>query len=146
MQKILPFIEAFIGVLIVFFSPVAGMILIVAICTLLDTGFGVWRAYNKNEKVCSKTFRFGFVPKLFSYVGAVMLVYTSDFFIINDLTQVVVSVDFLSTKLIALTLISIEIRSMDESFKAVRGWSFIEKITGLLFKIKNIKKELDEIK
>lgn len=144
MHKILPFIEAFIGVLIIFFSPVAGMILIVAISTIVDTGFGVWRAHNKKEKVCSKTFRFGFVPKLFSYVGAVMLVYLSDFFIVNDLAQLLVSVDFLSTKLIALTLISIEVRSMDESFKDVKGWSFIGKITGVLFKIKDIKKQIEK--
>jgi hypothetical protein len=88
--------------------------------------------------------RFGFVPKLLAYCGAVCLIYASDYWIINDLTQMVVSVKFLSTKLLSLVLISIEVKSMDESFKEVKGWSFLDRIIGLITKAKNIKKELSE--
>ena len=61
---------------------------------------------------------------------------------INDLTKMVVSAEFLSTKLLALVLIAIEVKSMDESFKDVKGWSFIDRITDLVINAKNIKKEL----
>jgi hypothetical protein len=60
------------------------------------------------------------------------------------LTQTVVAVDFLSTKLLALVLISIEVKSMDESFKAVKGYSFLEKIIGMVRKVKDVKKEMQE--
>jgi hypothetical protein len=73
-----------------------------------------------------------------------MLVYTSDFFIINYLTKEVVSVDYIATKLIALTLISIEVKSMDESFEKVKGYSFIKEIVKMIVKAKNVKKHLQE--
>jgi hypothetical protein len=53
-----------------------------------------------------------------------------------------VSVEFLFTKLIALVLISIEVKSMDESFQKVKGYSFLNKAIDLIIKAKNIKKEL----
>lgn len=138
------YLEALMAVLIVFFAPITGMIVLVALSTILDSCFGIWRATKLKEGVTSKKFRFGFVPKLFSYVGAVMLVYASDAFILNDLTKMVVSVEFMSTKVIALTLLSIEVKSIDESFKSVYGWSFLKKFTGLIIKAKDIKKKIEE--
>ena len=129
--------------LFLFFAPIKGIILLVALSTLLDTGFGVWRAKKTGVKLQSKVFRHGLVPKLLSYCGAVMLLYASDFFIINDLMNLALDIDFLSTKLIAIILISIEVKSMDESFEAVKGYSFIKKITGLILKAKDIKKDID---
>jgi hypothetical protein len=53
-----------------------------------------------------------------------------------------VSVDFISTKVIALVLLSIEVKSMDESWIKVKGYSFIDKIKLLLLNLKDVKKEL----
>lgn len=131
-------------VLLVFFAPIKGIIILVALSTILDTAFGVWKASKLKENVNSKTFRHGFVPKLMSYIGAIMLVYASDFFIINYLTKEVISVDYLATKVIALMLISIEVKSMDESFQKVKGYSFIGKIVKLIIQAKDVKKKLAE--
>jgi hypothetical protein len=144
MHNLQTYIETLIGVIIVFFAPITGMIVLVALSTLIDTSFGVWKVHKLKEGFSSKNFRFGLVPKLVSYVGAVMLVYASDYIIINELTKMVVSVEFLSTKLISLTLISIEVKSMDESFLKVKGWSFLKKFTSLIMKAKNIKKQIQE--
>ena len=144
MQTIQTYIETLLAVLIVFFAPITGMIILVALSTLIDTGFGCWRANKLGEQITSKKFRFGLLPKLLSYVGVVMLVYASDVFILNDLTSMVVSAKFLSTKVIALTLLAIEVKSIDESFKAVKGWSFLKRFTGLIIKAKNIKKNIEE--
>ena len=129
-----------------FFAPINGIIFIVALSTVIDTCFGVWRSYSKGESITSKAFRNGFVPKVLSYVSVVMLVYVSDVFIINALTQLVISVDFLATKLTALVLLSIEVRSMDESFEEVKGYSFVYKAKKIVNKFKDIKKELKTIK
>jgi peptidoglycan biosynthesis protein MviN/MurJ (putative lipid II flippase) len=137
-------ITILLKVLLVFFAPIKGIIILVALSTILDTAFGVWKASQLKENVNSKTFRHGFVPKLVSYVGAIMLVYASDFFIINYLTKEVISVDYLATKVIALMLISIEVKSMDESFQKVKGYSFISKIVKLIIKAKDVKKKLAE--
>jgi len=145
MKDILLFnLTTFLKVLTVFFYPIQGIILLVAISTILDTFFGLWKAKKLNENITSKKVRFGLVPKLVSYVGAIMLVYASDVFIINDLTMLMVEVDYISTKVIALALISIEIKSIDESYKAVRGCSFIDKIMKLILKAKDVKKNIQK--
>jgi sensor histidine kinase YesM len=82
------------------------------------------------------------VPKLVSYISVVMLVYASDVFIINGLTMSVVSVQFISTKVIALVLLSIEVKSMDESWVSVKKYSFIDKIKTIIVKLKDVKKQL----
>ena len=116
----------------------------VALATILDTCFGLWKAKKTGEEIRSKILRNGLVPKLVSYVAVVMLIYASDVFILNALTQLVISVEFLATKLIALILISIEVKSMDESFEDIKGYSFIDKARKVLNKFKDIKKELKQ--
>jgi len=128
--------------LILFFAPIKGIILIVALATIIDTCFGVWKAKSLKEPITSKMFRNGLVPKLLSYIAVVMLVFSSDVFIINGLTLSVVSVEFISTKVIALVLLSVEVKSMDESWIKVKGYSFIDKIKAIILKLKDVKKEL----
>tara|TARA_R110000796_G_scaffold174222_1_gene291163 strand:+ start:1033 stop:1455 length:423 start_codon:yes stop_codon:yes gene_type:complete len=136
------FFSSLFASLMLFFAPIKGIILVVAAVTIIDTLFGMWKANKLGEEITSKLFRHGFVPKLLSYIALTMLVYSSDVFIINELTKSVVSIDFISTKLTSLVLISIEVKSMDESFIKVKGYSFIEKFKQILNKFKDIKKEL----
>jgi len=128
--------------LVLFFAPIKGIILMVALSTIIDTCFGVWKAKKLGEPITSKMFRNGLVPKLLSYIAVVMLVFSSDVFIINGLTLSVVSVEFISTKVIALVLLSVEVKSMDESWIKVKGYSFIDKIKAIILKLKDVKKEL----
>ena len=118
----------FLKVLMVFFSPIKGIIMLVALSTIIDTAVGIWKARKLKEKITSKKARFG--------------LYMSDYFIISELIGSVISIKFFATKVIALALISVEVKSIDESFKAVKGCSFLEKITGLILKMKDIKKHI----
>jgi hypothetical protein len=128
--------------ILVFFAPIKPIILLVGLSTILDTIAGVWRAKKLKEKVSSRKARKGLIPKLVSYIVAVLLVYTTDFFIINELVSNFISIDYLATKLISLALISVEVKSIDESFKAVKGCSFLQKITDIVLKARDIRKNL----
>lgn len=128
--------------ILLFFAPIKGIILVVALSTIIDTGFGIWKAKNLGEKLSSKAFRSGLVPKLLSYVGSVMMIYGSDVFIINSLVSNVVDVEFMATKVIALTLIINEAKSIDESFEAVKGYSMIAKMLEIINNLKEVKKQL----
>lgn len=128
--------------LLLFFAPIRGIIILVAAFTCLDTLFGIWRAKKMGEKLSSRAFRKGFVPKLLSYIGVVMAVYGSDVFIINTLIYKIVDVEFMATKIIALTLIINEAKSMDESWEAVKGYSFIDKTIEHINNLKKVKNQL----
>jgi hypothetical protein len=128
--------------ILLFFAPIKGIIIMVALSTIIDTSFGIWKAKKLGEKLSSKAFRSGLVPKLLSYVGTVMMVYGSDVFIINSLVSNVVDVEFMATKVIALTLIINEAKSIDESFEAVKGYSLIAKLIEIINNLKDVKKQL----
>ena len=128
--------------ILLFFAPIKGIILIVALSTILDTGFGIWKSKNLGDKISYKAFRNGLVPKLLSYVALVMTIYVSDVFIINSLIFNLVDVEFMATKVIALTLIINEAKSIDESFEAVKGYSMIAKMLEIINNLKKVKKQL----
>ena len=128
--------------ILLFFAPIKGIIIMVALSTILDTAFGIWKAKNLGEKLSSKAFRSGLVPKLLSYIAVVMMVYGSDVFIINSLVSNLVDVEFMATKVIALTLIINEAKSIDESWEAVKGYSMIAKLIEVINNLKDIKKQL----
>lgn len=128
--------------IILFFAPIYIMVFLVGLATIVDTGFGIWKATMLGEEVDSKTCRKGLVPKVKSYVLIVLLLFIADFYILNEFTKLFISIDFVPTKLISLGLIGIEVKSMDESFKKVKGYSFINK---LYDNIKNIKKAKDDL-
>jgi len=126
---------------ILFFAPIYVMVFLVGLSTIVDTAFGIWKAKQLGEDVTSKACRNGLVPKIKSYVLIVLILFTADHFIVNELTKLFIDVDFVSTKLVSLALIAIEVKSMDESFAKVKGYSFIGKLFSNLRNIKNVKDE-----
>jgi hypothetical protein len=128
---------------ILFFAPIYVMVFLVGLSTIVDTGFGIWKAKQLGEEVSSKACRNGLVPKIKSYVLIVLALFIADQYIVNEFTKLFIDVEFVSTKLISLGLIVIEVKSMDESFKKVKGYSFIGK---LFSNLRNIKKVKDEFK
>ena len=127
---------------IVFFAPIYVMVFLVGLATIVDTGFGIWKAKSLDEEVSSKLCRKGLVPKIKSYVLIVLLLFVADYYIVNEFTKLFISIEFVSTKLVSMALIVIELKSMDESFQKVKGYSFIGK---LYSNIKNIKKAKDDL-
>lgn len=128
--------------IIVFFTPIYFMVFLVGMSTIIDTGFGVWKAKSLGEEVSSKLCRKGLVPKIKSYVTIVLLLFVADYYIVNEFTKLFIDIEFVSTKLVSLVLIVIEVRSMDESFNKVKGYSFIDK---LYSNVKSIKKAKEDI-
>ena len=125
-----------------FFAPVGGLLIVVGLSTILDTAFGIARANKENKPVTSKEFRMGFVPKTVGYLGVVILVFLLDQLIIDELVRSVLDFEFLATKLVSLVLIMNEVKSMDESWVIIKGYSFIDKFKDSVTHIKDIKKQL----
>ena len=124
---------------IAFFAPIYFMVFLVGLSTIIDTCFGIWKAKSLGEEVNSKICRKGLIPKIRSYAGIVLLLFVLDYYIVNEFTKLFISIEFVSTKLVSLGLIVIEIKSMDESFEKVKGYSFIGKLYDNLRNIKKVK-------
>lgn len=130
--------------ILLFFAPVKWLVFCVGLATIIDTCFGIWRVRKKKEKFSSKLLRKGLVPKVTSYVLMVLLLFTADVKLINELTKTIIDVQFISTKLLTLGLLYIEVKSIDESWESVKGYSFLEKILTSIRKVKKLKNEVNE--
>jgi len=127
-----------------FFSPVAFLVFGVAIVSLIDSFYGIKKAKHKGEGATSKKFRYGFVPKVGGYTAVILLTYFLDFYLLNEFTKSWVSIPYVSTKIISIIFIANEVVSIDENWQVIKGYSFLKKFYGLVVKVKDVRKKIEE--
>lgn len=132
-------------VIAAFLAPIYGIMLTVGVCILADTIMGVWKAKKLKEKITSRKLS-QIISKMFLYQATVMLIYAVDKFILDGIIQQFFTVPLLATKMVALTLISIELFSIDENFRAVKKKGFWDYFKELSARAKQIKDETDKLK
>lgn len=125
-----------------FFTPVVYLVAGVAFVSLIDSYYGIKKTPRTERS--SKAFRTGFVPKVCGYTGVILLTYFLDFYLLNEFTTQWISIQNVSTKIIAIILIANEVQSIDENWKTIKGYSFIKKFTDMIIKVKNIRKKVEE--
>ena len=74
-----------------------------------------------------------------------MLFYLIDFYILNDIILTFFSVELLTTKILALVLVSIEVISINENIKAVKGIDIWESLKNLFARAKEVTQDFKEI-
>ncbi len=86
------------------------------------------------------------ISKMLLYEVTVIMFYMIDKFILNGIILHFFSVELLLTKVLALILVSIEVMSINENYKAVKGLDLWQAMKNLFSRAKDIKKEVDEIR
>lgn len=124
--------------------PVYGMLLAVGCAILLDTITGVWKSRKQGKPITSRGLS-QIISKMFLYQLTVILFFLIDWFILNSIVKTIFSVDLLLTKIMALVLVSVEVVSINENYKAVRGVDLWASLKNLISRAKEIKKDSDEI-
>lgn len=128
-----------------FLAPITGIMITVGVCILADTAMGIWKAKKLKQPVTSRKLS-QIISKMFLYQMTVVLIFLVDNFILNDIIQTFFTVPLMATKVVALTLISIELYSIDENFRAVKKKGFWDYFKELTARAKDIKNEIDPLK
>jgi hypothetical protein len=134
-----------LGVISAFLMPISGLLFLVGFVIILDTITGVWKSYKNKVKITSRGLS-AIISKMLLYEVTVMMFYMIDKFILNGIILQFFSVDLLFTKGLALILVSIEVMSINENYKAVKGLDLWQAMKNLFARAKDIKKEVDEIR
>jgi hypothetical protein len=134
-----------IAMLWAFLMPISGLLFLVGFVIVLDTITGVWKSYKHKVKITSRGLS-AIISKMLLYEVTVVLFYMIDTFILNNIILQFFSVDLLLTKVLALILVSIEVMSINENYKAVKGLDLWQAMKNLFSRAKEIKKEVDEIR
>lgn len=128
--------------MIAFLSPIHGVLLCVGLFIMFDTVMAYWRCKIKKVEWTSKRLRVGLVPKFLAYQTIVILFFVMDKYIMFELTKLFIDVDYLLTKFLACVLIYIEFKSIDETFKIIKGKSLITYFKELLKLTNDIKDDM----
>lgn len=128
-----------------FLMPISGLLFLVGFVIVLDTITGVWKSMKNKVKITSRGFS-AIISKMLLYEITVVMFYMIDQFILNNIILQFFSVELLLTKVLALILVSIEVMSINENYKAVKGLDLWQAMKNLFARAKDIKKEVDEIR
>lgn len=128
-----------------FFTPIWGLMFLIGFSIFIDTITGVWKSKKLKQPVTSRRLS-AVISKMLLYEITVILFYLIDYFILNDIVLTFFSVPLMLTKILALILVSIEVVSINENYKAVKGLDLWQAMKNLFARAKEIKNDTDAIR
>ena len=134
-----------ISICFAFFLPISGILLMIGVLICIDTITGIWKANKLKEKITSRKLS-SIISKLALYEVTVIMFFLIDQFILNDIILTFFSVPFMLTKVVALVLASIEVMSINESYKQVYHLDLWSSLKNLLARAKDINDDIKKIK
>lgn len=132
--------------LMYFFAPITGLILAVGSFIMFDTITGVWKTIKNHGVKGLRSKRLAhIIPKMIIYNLAVLTFFTLDKHITNAVIMNLFSIEFLLTKIVAIVLISIETKSIDENWQEIYGVGLFKSLKKLLVNLREVKSDTDKI-
>ena len=145
LSSIQKYIIQLLAVVSAFFLPISGILFLIGFAIFVDTLTGIWKSKKLGLPITSRKLS-AIVSKLFLYEVAVIGFYLIDKFILNDIILQFFSVPLMLTKILSLVLCSIEVISISENYKAVKGIDIWSAFKNLLQRSKEIKKDIDGVR
>jgi len=134
-----------ISICLAFFLPISGILLMIGVLIVIDTVAGIWKAKKVGEKITSRRLS-AIISKLALYEVTVIMFFLIDVFILNDIILTFFSVPFMLTKVVSLVLASIEVMSINESWKRVKNIDLWTSLKNLLSRSAEINDDIKKIK
>ena len=134
-----------ISICLAFFIPISGILIMIGVLIAIDTFTGIWKANKLGDKITSRKLS-SIISKLALYEVTVIMFFLIDRFILNDIILTFFSVPFMLTKIVALVLSSIEVMSINENYKIVKGIDLWQSMKLLFARAKDIKDDINKIK
>lgn len=128
-----------------FFLPISGILGLLFVLILSDTATGIWKAKHLKHEITSRKLS-AIISKLLLYELTVILFYLIDFYILNDIILTFFSVPLMLTKVLSLVLASIEIMSINENYKVVKGIDLWQSAKLLFTRAKEVKNDINKLK
>jgi hypothetical protein len=134
-----------ISICFAFFLPISGILIMIGVLISIDTITGIWKANKLGDKITSRKLS-SIISKLALYEITVIMFFLIDKFILNEIILTFFSVPFMLTKIVALVLSSIEVMSINENYKIVKGIDLWQSMKLLFARAKDIKEDLNKLK
>lgn len=137
-------IYAILGIIFSFLIPIVPLFLIIGVSIVIDTIFGILRAKKIKQKITSRGLS-KLISKMVLYDSAVLLFFCIEKFILGDIIGVFTSIPLILTKIVATTILFIELKSINENYEIISGVNFWTTFKILLQRSKDLKSEITSI-
>ena len=137
-------IYAILGIIFSFLIPIIPLFLIIGVSIVIDTVFGILRAKKIKQKITSRGLS-QLISKMVLYNSAVLLFFCIEKFILGDIIGIFTSIPLILTKIVATTILFIELKSINENYEIISGINFWTTFKILLQRSKDLKSEITSI-
>lgn len=128
-----------------FLVPIAPLMGLVGLAIVVDTVFGLIKAFKIKEAITSRKFA-QVVLKMFVYQVAILTIYMLDRFLLHGLVSGFTEIPYITTKLASLVIILSELKSINENVNIITGVNFINFFKKLLKSLRNDLGTIKDIK
>ena len=132
------------AIILSFFLPIVGILILIAASVIIDTITGIWKAKKLKQPITSRRLS-AIISKILLYEATVMLFYAMDYFLLNDIVISFFSIELLTTKVLALVLVSIEVISINENYKAIYQKDLWDALKNLFARAKEVTSDFKNI-
>jgi hypothetical protein len=132
------------AIILSFFLPIVGILILIAASVILDTITGIWKSKKLKQPITSRRLS-AIISKILLYEATVMLFYAMDYFLLNDIVISFFSIELLTTKVLALVLVSIEVISINENYKAIYQKDLWDALKNLFARAKEVTSDFKNI-
>ncbi len=133
------------AIILSFFLPIVGILILIAASVILDTITGIWKSKKLKQPITSRRLS-AIISKILLYEATVMLFYAMDKFLLNDIVISFFSIELLTTKILALVLVSIEVISINENYRAIYQKDLWDALKNLFARAKEVTSDFKNIK
>jgi len=132
--------------LILFFAPIQGLLIAVAVGIMLDTFTGIFKSIKLNGWVSIRSRKLSnVVSKMLLYQVCIVLLFAIDFYALNEFIICTFGIKYMFTKLVAILLIFIELVSIKENIEEALNIKVWDLLKTLFNRAKEVKQDINEI-
>jgi hypothetical protein len=130
--------------LLLFFSPITGLVITVGLIVLLDTFTGIFRSVKLRgwSSIRSRILS-NIISKMLLYEICIVLLFPIDEFLLNDLLIRLISVQYFATKLVCIVIILIEGTSIKENIEEALNIKIWKIIKNAIRRAREVKEDVD---
>ena len=140
------YLNYFLTSLILFYTPIFGLLIGVGIAIIFDTFTGVFKSIKLNglSSIRSRILS-NIISKMALYELCILSLFAIDYYVLNEFVIRSFGINFMFTKICAIMLIFIELVSIKENIEETFGVDLWKLLKSSFNRAKEIKNDVNEI-
>jgi hypothetical protein len=133
--------------LLLFFSPIQGLVVAVGIAVVLDTFTGIYKSVKIRgwRSIRSRQLS-NIISKMVLYEVCIIALFPIDKFLLNELLFQLVSINYFATKIACVAVILVELTSIKENIEEALKIDIWKTLKNFIKRAKEVSTDYDDIK